>query len=131
MNSRQPQAGLFLNRELSWLEFNSRVLEESRNSKNPLLERLRFYCIFHSNLDEFFMVRVAALRRRIKEEDHAPDPAGFTPYEQLERVLSRVQRSGADELCALQHEASPRPGQGKDKDPPDRGAQPGAAEVPG
>jgi polyphosphate kinase len=90
MSSPQPQARLFLNRELSWLEFNSRVLEESRNSRNPLLERLRFYCIFHSNLDEFFMVRVAALSRQIKEEDHASDPAGFTAYEQRERILSRV-----------------------------------------
>jgi polyphosphate kinase len=90
MSSQQSQAGLFLNRELSWLEFNGRVLEESRNSKNPLLERLRFYCIFHSNLDEFFMVRVAALSRRINEGDPVSDPAGFTPYEQLERILSRV-----------------------------------------
>ncbi len=80
----------FLNRELSWLEFNGRVLEEALEAKNPLLERLRFFCIFYSNLDEFFMVRVASLIRRIEEEDYRPDAAGLTPRDQLERILVRV-----------------------------------------
>ena len=88
MKTRGPQ--IFLNREMSWLEFNRRVLEEAQDSKNPLLERLRFFCIFHSNLDEFFMVRVASLLRQIREEDNKPDPSGLTPYRQLELIFARV-----------------------------------------
>jgi polyphosphate kinase len=90
MTTRPASSSAFLNRETSWLEFNRRVLDEARDPKNPLLERLRFFCIFHSNLDEFFMVRVASLMHRIGEGDATPDPAGLSPYNQLEMVLSRV-----------------------------------------
>jgi polyphosphate kinase len=79
-----------LNREISWLLFNRRVLEEAQDRKNPLLERMRFFCIFHSNLDEFFMVRVASLQHLIEQGDNNPDPSGMTPHQQLERVLSIV-----------------------------------------
>lgn len=91
MTTRQPQPNPFINREMSSLEFNGRVLEEAQDAKNPLLERLRFFCIFHSNLDEFFMVRVASLMQRIQEGDSQSDPAGIPPYEQLEQILARVQ----------------------------------------
>ena len=82
--------GTYLNRELSWLEFNRRVLEEAHDPRNPLLERLRFFCIFHSNLDEFFMVRIASLQNSIEQGDNNPDPSGLTPHQQLERVLKVV-----------------------------------------
>jgi polyphosphate kinase len=81
------RANSFLNRETSWLEFNRRVLEEAQDRRNPLLERLRFFCIFHSNLDEFFMVRVASLQHLIEQGDNNPDPSGLTPHQQLEQVL--------------------------------------------
>ncbi len=84
------RTGAFLNREISWLEFNSRVLEEAEDSRNPLLERLRFFCIFHSNLDEFFMVRVASLQHAIEEGDNNPDPSGLTPHQQLVLIFGRV-----------------------------------------
>jgi polyphosphate kinase len=83
---------IFINRETSWLGFNSRVLEEAQDPGNPLLERLRFYCIFHSNLDEFFMVRVASLQRLIEEDNNNPDPSGLTPRQQLEIVFARVRQ---------------------------------------
>jgi polyphosphate kinase len=85
---REPE--LFLNRELSWLEFNGRVLEEACDAGNPPLERLKFACITASNLDEFFMVRVAALKNALAEGDTAPDVAGLTPAQQLQQISERA-----------------------------------------
>src|SRR5512146_2674839 len=82
----------FINRELSWLEFNRRVLEEAQDPSNPLLERLRFYCIFHSNLDEFYMVRVASLHELVDKGMHDPDPAGLTPNAQLDAVRDKARK---------------------------------------
>ena len=84
------KTNLYLNREISWLEFNGRVLEEAQDTRNPLLERVRFYCIFRSNLDEFFMVRVASLQHLIEQGDNNPDPSGLTPREQLDAILTRA-----------------------------------------
>ncbi len=86
----QRRQSLFVNRELSWLEFNARVLEEAQDAGNPILERLRFYCIFNSNLDEFFMVRVASVLRQIREADPKPDPSGMTPDQLLDKILAKV-----------------------------------------
>ncbi len=83
----QPDIG---NRELSWLDFNSRVLEEAQAPGNPLLERLKFTAIVGSNLDEFFMVRVAGLRQQFESEMRTTDPAGLTPEQQLQRIRERV-----------------------------------------
>jgi polyphosphate kinase len=80
----------FLNRELSWLAFNERVLEEAADPATPLLERVKFVSIVASNLDEFFMVRVAAVRHAVSDEEDAPDLTGLTPRQQLTAVSDRA-----------------------------------------
>ena len=89
----------FFNRELSWLQFNSRVLAESGNKNQPLLERVRFLSISASNLDEFYMVRVAGLRGQVLAGIETPSHDGLTPSEQLEKIGEY-----ADELTAQQQE---------------------------
>jgi polyphosphate kinase len=91
---------LYLNREISWLEFNSRVLAEAENEAVPLLERLKFHAIMASNLDEFFMVRVAGLKQQLTGEVDEIPPDGMTVVEQLtaiaQRVHSVVERQSVD-----------------------------------
>lgn len=88
-----------LNRELSWLEFNQRVLDEAANQDNPLLERLKFLAIASSNLDEFFMVRVGSLNDQINAGFTRPDATGLTPAAQLDRIAERTSILVADEYA--------------------------------
>jgi len=83
-------ANAFVNRELSWLEFNRRVLEEAQDPSVPLLERVKFLAIFSSNLDEFFMVRVATLKRRLHAGEPTSGPDGLSAGETLAAVSGRV-----------------------------------------
>ena len=92
MTDRFTNPALFINRELSWLEFNARVLHEALDERNPLLERLKFLSIFGTNLDEFYMVRVAGLRRQVVANVNAPTTDGLTPTEQLDAIAARVGR---------------------------------------
>src|SRR5262245_34090789 len=77
---------LYVNREMSWLAFNERVLSEALNPRNPLLERLKFVAIHASNLDEFFMIRVSGLHEQLEATNFQPNPDGLTIAEQLTRI---------------------------------------------
>ena len=87
----------YFNRELSWLEFNNRVLHEATDPRTPLLERLKFMSIFSSNLDEFFMVRVAGLKQQVEAKVSKLTPDGRTPGEQLEAISERLRPMVSDQ----------------------------------
>ena len=98
----------FINRELSWLEFNVRVLEEAVDWRNPLLERLKFISIVSSNLDEFFMVRVASLWDQVKADFCRPDPAGMTPSQQLKEIRESAGRIFRDQYDCFNYSLIPQ-----------------------
>lgn len=81
---------LYLNRELSWLKFNNRVLEEALDETHPLLERLKFLAIYSSNLDEFYMIRVSGLRRQMEAATHKTPPDGLLPSEQIAMIRQQL-----------------------------------------
>ena len=87
---RPDDSQWYISRELSWLEFNRRVLHEAMDQRTPLLERLKFLAIFSSNLDEYFMVRVAAIKQQIEANVYRRTPDGRTPSEQLSAISERL-----------------------------------------
>lgn len=97
----------YLNRELSWLEFNQRVLDEARDDSNPLLERLKFFTIVSSNLDEFFEVRVARLKQEIESGQAERSLDGLTPSETLRAVTQRIRRMVQDQYTCWRDDLQP------------------------
>jgi polyphosphate kinase len=98
---------LFLNRELSLLEFHRRVLEEGVENSNPLLERLKFLSIFSSNIDEFFMIRVSGLKEALDEQITELSPDGMTPAEQLKEIRRRLPALIEEQMRCLRDEILP------------------------
>ena len=101
-------ANTYINREISWLEFNRRVLEEARDESVSLLERVKFLAIFSSNLDEFFMVRVARLKRMIAAGDQRADPDGLVPAETLTAISKRVHELAEEQHLCFLHTIMPQ-----------------------
>ena len=108
MSDSPAQVAKFLNRELSWLEFNQRVLDEARDEAIPTLERLKFLAITASNLDEFFMVRVGGLHALLDQGLTSPDPSGMTPAEQLSAVGKRARQLVKDQYDCFLSQIEPK-----------------------
>ncbi|MDX6380421.1 MAG: polyphosphate kinase [Rubrobacteraceae bacterium] len=98
---------LYVNRELSWLGFNERVLAQAKDERHPLLDRVRFVSISETNLDEFFMIRVAGLQQQVAAELPNPVPDGMTPEEQLNRIYEHTKRFFADQRAVLKEDLLP------------------------
>src|SRR5437016_8505421 len=104
----QEHENLMINRDLSWLEFNRRVLNEAKDPTVPLLERLKFLAIFASNLDEFFMVRVGGLQQKVQAGVNIGSGADrMPPREQLEKIRAAVSQLFADAYQCLRGELLP------------------------
>ncbi len=97
----------YFNRELSWLEFNDRVLQQGADARNPLLERLKFLAIVSSNLDEFFMVRVAGLKAQLASQAVIRGPDGLSAQEQLDAIAERATRMVQEQYRCLQDQILP------------------------
>jgi polyphosphate kinase len=106
INLKDPQ--YYFNRELSWLEFNYRVLAEGLDERTPLLERLKFMAIFSSNLDEFFMVRVAGLKQQVEAEVRKLTPDGRTPEQQLQDICDRLYPLAREQKHCFEHTLKPQ-----------------------
>ena len=100
MKSKFNKHAYFKNRELSWLDFNGRVLEEARDAENPLLERVNFLGITQSNVDEFFMVRVASLNKMYSVGIKTTDASGMTPKQQIDAINALEQEMVVKPLTA-------------------------------
>ncbi|MCC6148800.1 MAG: polyphosphate kinase 1 [Planctomycetes bacterium] len=98
---------LYVNRELSWLEFNQRVLDEAHDASNPLMERVKFLAISANNLDEFFEVRVSGLMQQVEARNEAVGPDGLTPAEQLVRISERAHKMVAEQYACWEKELLP------------------------
>lgn len=101
------QNKLLFNRELSWIEFNRRVLEEALDKRRPLLERLKFLAIFSTNLDEFFMIRVSALKDQLESETHILSPDGMSPQEQLLKISEKLRPLLKEQMNCLKNDLLP------------------------
>jgi polyphosphate kinase len=99
--------GFFINRELSWLDFDERVLEEARDNSNPLLEQVRFLAISASNLDEFFEVRVAGIKQQIQHESDDSGPDGMSPRQTFAAIRQEVLKFIEDKYQLWHHELRP------------------------
>src|SRR5260370_34393995 len=97
----------FINRELSWLEFNRRVLEESKDPTQPLIERVKFLTIFSSNLDEFFEIRVAGIKQQIEGETSNVGPDGLSPTETFNNIRRVVSELVATQYALWNNELQP------------------------
>ncbi len=107
LKENREAASLLLNRELSWIEFNRRVLDEALDETQPLLERLKFLAIFSTNLDEFFMVRVSGLQEQLEADPSTLSPDGLNPGQQLRLIAEQLRPLLAQQMRCLNEEILP------------------------